>query len=119
MPKQSVRIYHNPRCTKSRQALELLRERGITPDVVEYLKTPPSAAEVKELVRMLKVAPHELLRSKEAAYAEQKLSKTSGLDQIAEAIARAPILLERPVVVVGKRAVIGRPPEKVLELLGT
>ena len=117
MPKQSVRIYHNPRCTKSRQALELLRERGVTPEIIEYLKTPPSAAEVKQLVSMLKIAPHALLRSKEAPYAELKLSKASSLDEIAEAIAEAPILLERPVVVVGKRAVIGRPTEKVLELL--
>jgi arsenate reductase len=117
MPKQRVRIYHNPRCTKSRQALELLREQGIEPEVVEYLKHPLDAGEVKQLIAMLKVAPHELLRNKEAPYAELGLSKTSSLDEVARAIEQAPILMERPVVVVGKRAVIGRPTEKVLELL--
>jgi len=117
MPKQRVRIYHNPRCTKSRQALELLRERGIEPDVVEYLKTPLSADQVKQLVAMLKIPAHELLRSKEAAYAELGLSKTSSLDEVARAIEQAPVLMERPVVVAGTRAVIGRPTEKVLELL--
>lgn len=117
MPKPRVRIYHNPRCTKSRQALELLRERGIEPEVIEYLKTPLSADEVKQLISMLKVAPHDLLRSKEAPYAELGLSTNSDLAEVARAIEQAPILMERPVVVAGKRAVIGRPTEKVLELL--
>jgi arsenate reductase len=117
MPKQRVRIYHNPRCTKSRQALELLRARGIEPEVVEYLKTPLSADQVKQLVAMLKIPAHELLRSKEAPYTELGLSKASSLDEVARAIEQAPILMERPVVVAGKRAVVGRPTEKVLELL--
>jgi arsenate reductase len=117
MPKQRIRIYHNPKCTKSRQALALLRERGIDPEVVEYLKTPLTADQVKQLVGMLKILPHDLLRTKEAPYTELGLSKTSSLEAIARAIEQAPILMERPVIVSGKRAVIGRPTEKVLELL--
>ena len=112
-----VVIYHNPRCSKSRQTLELLRERGIEPEVIDYLKDAPSAARVKELVALLGIQPHALLRTKEAPYAELGLSKQSSLDQIAKAIAKHPILLERPIVVKGKRAAIGRPTENVLAIL--
>jgi arsenate reductase (glutaredoxin) len=117
MPQSKVRIYHNPRCTKSREALGLLRERGVEPEVFEYLKTPLSAAEVKQLIGKLGVPPHEILRAKEAPYAELGLSPSSTLDEVASAVERAPILLERPIVVVGKRAAVGRPPERVLALL--
>lgn len=117
MPK-NVTIYHNPRCSKSRQTLELLRERGIEPKVVEYLKTPPSAGKVKELIRMLGIEPHALLRRKEAPYKRHKLSAKSSAAEVAKAIAADPVLLERPVVVAGDKAALGRPPEKVLEILG-
>lgn len=112
-----VRIYHNPRCSKSRETLALLREHQVEPEVVEYLKAPPSAEEIEQLIEKLGVAPHALLRSKEAPYAELGLSKQSTSDEVARAIASHPVLLERPVVVVGKRAAIGRPPENVLALL--
>jgi arsenate reductase (glutaredoxin) len=114
---KNVLIYHNPRCTKSREALSLLRERGLDPEVVEYLKSPLSAGEIRALIGKLGLPPHDLLRTREAPYAALALGKESSLDEIALAIERAPILLERPIVVVGQRAAIGRPPERVLELL--
>lgn len=117
MSQKPVRIYHNPRCTKSRETLALLRAQGVEPEVVEYLQTPPSAADVKRLIGQLGIAPHALLRSKEAAYEQLALTPESSLDAIARAIAAEPILLERPIVVVGERAAIGRPPENVLPLL--
>lgn len=118
MGDRTLRIYHNPRCSKSREVLALLRERGLEPEVVEYLKTPLDAAAVKALIKQLGVAPHALLRKKEEPYARLGLSERSSVDQVARAIAEEPVLLERPVVVVGKRAAIGRPIENVLALLG-
>jgi arsenate reductase len=112
-----VRIYHNPRCTKSRETLALLREHELEPEIVEYLKDPPSAAELEQLIDKLGIEPHALLRTKEAPYAELGLSKQSTRAQIVQAIVQHPVLLERPIVVVGKRAAIGRPPENVLPLL--
>lgn len=117
MTEKNVRIYHNPRCSKSREVLALLREHGREPEVIEYLKTPLDAAAVKALIKKLGVAPHALLRTKEEAYARLGLSAESSLDEVAHAIAEEPILLERPVVVVGARAAIGRPVENVLALL--
>lgn len=114
----SVRIYHNPRCSKSRQTLALLRERGVEPQVVHYLETPPSAAELDRLLRLLGREPREVLRTKEAAYREKGLDDP-GLSR--EALIRAmvedPILIERPIVVAGGKAALGRPPEAVLEIL--
>lgn len=115
--KKSVVIYHNPRCSKSRQALALLVEAGVEPEVVEYLKAPPNAKRVKELIERLGIEPHALLRKGEAPYSALGLSPNSTKAEVAKAIAEHPILLERPVVVVGDKAVIGRPPERVLELL--
>lgn len=112
-----VRIYHNPRCTKSRETLALLREKGVEPEVVEYLKTPPTVSEIKALIGKLNIAPGALLRSKEEPYARLGLSATSSADAVAKAIAKEPVLLERPVVVVGDKAAIGRPPENVLAIL--
>ena len=117
MAKSKVRIYHNPRCTKSRETLALLRGHGVEPEIVEYLKTPPSAEEVEELLTKLGGEPHALLRTKEVPYAKLELSPKSSRAEVAKAIAREPILLERPLVVVGKRAAIGRPPESVLAIL--
>jgi arsenate reductase len=110
-------LYHNPRCTKSRQALALLEERGVDVTVVEYLKTPPTAAEVTEILRKLGGKPAAALRKGEDEYGALGLSPDSSAAEVAKAIAKHPILLERPVLVVGARAVIGRPPERVLELL--
>ncbi|MFM2418308.1 MAG: hypothetical protein RL385_3031 [Pseudomonadota bacterium] len=113
----SVRIYHNPSCSKSRETLALLREQGVEPEVLQYLKTPPTAAEIEGLAKQLGGSPQQLLRTKEAEYAASGLDANSGVRAIAEAIAAAPRLLERPIVVVGDRAAIGRPPENVLALL--
>jgi arsenate reductase (glutaredoxin) len=111
-------IYHNPRCSKSRQALELLRERGMEPRVVEYLKTPPDAATLRGLLRMLGCPARDLLRRGEEAYAELGLAAAlEDNDAVIAAMVEHPALIERPVVVVGERAVIGRPPEKLLTLL--
>jgi arsenate reductase (glutaredoxin) len=112
-----VRMYHNPRCTKSRETLALLREHGVEPEIIEYLKTPPSAADVVDLIGKLKLDAHALLRTKEEPYKRLKLSPKSSQADIAKAIASEPVLLERPIVVVGKKAAIGRPPENVLEIL--
>lgn len=114
---KQVTLYHNPRCSKSRQALELLKKADVQPRIVEYLKEPPTAADVENLIRMLGVEPHALLRTKEEPYARLGLSSESSAKDVARAIAKEPILLERPIAVVGKKAVIGRPPERVLELL--
>jgi arsenate reductase len=111
-------LYHNPRCSKSRGALELLEARGLTPQVVRYLETPPSAAELRELLSKLGIGARALLRSGEDEYKELGLADTSLSDeQLIAAMAAHPKLIERPILVAGKRAVIGRPPEKVLELL--
>jgi arsenate reductase len=114
----AVRLYHNPKCSKSRQALALLEERGAQLEVIEYLKTPPSAAELDALLDMLGMDPRALLRTGEAAYAEQGLADPSltRAELIACMVAN-PIVIERPIAVCGGRAVVGRPAERVLELL--
>ena len=113
-----ITIYHNPRCSKSRQALQLLHERGIQPEIVEYLKQPLSAAQIKRLLKMLHMTPRELLRIKEAEYSSLSLADPKlGPDVLIKAMAEHPVLMERPVVVVGERAVLGRPPERVLDIL--
>lgn len=114
---KKVTIYHNPRCAKSRETLALFQERGIVPYVVEYLKDPPTKDEVLSILRMLGGDAHALVRTKEAAYKTSGLSKDSSAEAVAHAIAKQPILLERPIVVCGKKAAIGRPPENVLEIL--
>jgi len=113
-----VTIYHNPRCSKSRQTLELLREKGVEPEIVEYLKTPPDAGTISNLLDMLGLEPRELMRRKEAAYKEAGLDD-DGLsrDALIQGMADNPVLIERPIVVKGKKAVLGRPPENVLELV--
>ncbi|HEX5677620.1 MAG TPA: arsenate reductase (glutaredoxin) [Alcanivorax sp.] len=111
-------LYHNPRCSKSRQALALLEENGITPTIVKYLETPPDADTVRTLVKKSGLErAHDLVRDKEAEYKEAGLNKDADDDTVINAIARYPKLLERPVLVHGDRAVVGRPPEKVLELV--
>jgi len=112
------RLYHNPRCTKSRGTLELLRERGIEPEIVLYLEQPPSVDELRALVALLGTGPRGLLRTGEPAYAELGLDDPALDDEALLAAMHAhPHLIERPVFVHGGRAVIGRPPERVLELL--
>lgn len=111
-------LYHNPRCSKSRAALELLQARGLQPHVVRYLETPPSARELKSLLGKLGIAARDLLRSGEDEYKTLGLSDASLSEaQLIEAMAKHPKLIERPILIAGDKAVIGRPPEKVLELL--
>ncbi len=112
-----VVLYHNPRCSKSRATLALLRERGVEPRVVEYLETPLDVAALGELAAKLGRPPRQWLRAKEDAYREAGLSGRSSDAELLRAIAKHPILMERPIVVVGARAAIGRPPEDVLEIL--
>ncbi len=114
----SITIYHNPRCSKSRQTLALLEEKGVAPQVVRYLETPPDAKELKALLTKLGVAPRDLLRKGEEAYKSLGLSDSSLSDEaLIDAMIAHPKLIERPIVVKGDRAVLGRPPENALTLL--
>lgn len=110
-------IYHNPRCGKSRATLALLQERGIEPRIIEYLKTPPSAAELKRIVEQLGLKSEQLIRRGEEIYKSKYAGKTLSDAQWIDAMVKNPILIERPIVISGKRAVLGRPPENVLSLL--
>lgn len=114
---EKIRIYHNARCSKSRSVCELVAAKGLDAEVVEYLKTPPSKAELARLVKLLGIAPLDLIRSGEAVFKEHYAGKTLSDDEWLDAMVAHPILIERPIVVKGARAVIGRPPEKVLDLL--
>ena len=109
-------IYHNPRCSKSRATLELLRRNGIEPAIVEYLKTPPSRDELESLVASLGGKVRDIVRSGESVYGDLGLDAESTDDVILDAIVDNPILLQRPIVSVDGRAAIGRPPENVLDL---
>ncbi len=111
-------LYHNPRCSKSRSALELLEARGLQPTVVRYLETPPSAADLTALLSKLQLSARELLRTGEDEYKNLNLADASLSDEhLIAAMAAHPKLIERPILIVGSKAVIGRPPERVLELL--
>ena len=114
---KSVRLYHNPRCSKSRATLALLEERGCDVEVIEYLKTPPTAAELGEVVAKLGIAPEQLVRKKEAEFQEHFAGRELSDAEWLEALASHPKLIERPIAVVGEAARIGRPPEDVLELI--
>lgn len=113
-----VTLYHNPRCSKSREALELLQARGIEPTVVRYLDTPPDAAALRQLLRQLGLPARELLRRKEEEYLALGLDDPKLDDEaLIAAMVAHPKLIERPIAIQGRRAIIGRPPEKILELL--
>ncbi len=115
----AIVIYHNPRCAKSRQALQLLREHDVEPEIVEYLKRPPSVARLKRLLRLLGLSPRELIRRKEKTYKELGLGDPGLSDEdLIRAMVEYPVLIERPIVVKDDRvAVLARPPENVLDLL--
>lgn len=111
-------IYHNPRCSKSRETLQLLQDKGISPDVVLYLDAPPDARTLKDLLKKLGLSPRELMRQKEPEYKAMGLDKATLSDeQLIAAMVECPKLIERPIVVHGKKAALGRPPENVLEIL--
>ncbi|MEJ1298124.1 MAG: arsenate reductase (glutaredoxin) [Candidatus Sedimenticola sp. (ex Thyasira tokunagai)] len=114
----SVEIYHNPRCSKSRQTLQLLEEQGVEPKIREYLNTPPNREELIKVLDMLGIEPRDLMRQKEAEYKEAGLDK-AGLtrNQLIQGMLDNPKLIERPIVIKNGKAAIGRPPEKVLEIL--
>jgi len=114
----SVKIYHNPRCSKSRQTLQLLEENGVKAEVIQYLKTPPTAEELDAILNMLDIQPRELMRTKEAEY------KATGMDNpdldraaLVAGMVNTPKLIERPIVLANGKAAIGRPPESVLAIL--
>lgn len=119
----SVTIYHNPRCSKSRQTLELLEQNGVNASIVEYLKTPPDAETLKNIIQMLGIQAKQLLRTHEDEFTQAGLDKDGlandkfGDDQIIEAMVKFPKLIERPIVVSNGKATIGRPPSLVLDII--
>ncbi len=114
----SVKIYHNPRCSTCRQTMALLDEKGETPEVIEYLETPPTEAELKEIIEMLGIKPRDLMRKKEKIYKELELSDESLPDAaLIMAMASHPQLIERPIVIKDGKAALGRPPKLVLDIL--
>ena len=113
-----ITLYHNPRCSKSRQTLALLQERGIQPKIIKYLETPPNREELKRLLTLLQLSARELMRTKEDEYRQAKLDDPQlDDDALIDAMLAQPKLIERPIVVAGNKAAIGRPPENILEIL--
>lgn len=114
----TVTIYHNPRCSKSRQTLALLEEKGVAPQIVEYLKTPPTAAELEAILAKLGMEPRDLMRKKEPPFAALDLADASkSRAALIRAMVENPVLIERPIVLANDKAAIGRPPEDVLAIL--
>ena len=114
----SVKIYHNPRCSKSRQTLAILQENGIEPEVIEYLQHPPSKTQLKKILALLNMEPRDLIRKKEPEYKQNHLDDPAlSKEKLLDAMIQHPKLIERPIVVSGDKAALGRPPEKVLEIL--
>ena len=114
----SVTIYHNPKCSKSRQTLELLSAKGITPTIIEYIKNPPTVEKLKEILSQLGIAPRDLMREKEDIYKELELGILSLSDKdLIDFMVEHPILIERPIVITNGKAALGRPPEQVLDIL--
>lgn len=114
---KKITIYHNPRCSKSREALSLLQNKKCDLNIVEYLKTPLNASQIKTILKQLKLKPIDIIRTKEACFSELGLSKKSTEAELIKAMTENPILIERPIVTDGEKAVIGRPPENVLRML--
>lgn len=115
---KKVRIFFNPKCSKCRLTMDILNDKGLDTTVVEYLKSPPSAAELTEVLNLLGIEPRDLMRKHETPYKENNLDNTDlSREQLIQAMVEHPILIERPIVINGKKAVIGRPPEKVLDIL--
>ncbi|HSG11933.1 MAG TPA: arsenate reductase (glutaredoxin) [Gammaproteobacteria bacterium] len=113
-----IRIYHNPRCSKSRATLALLEENDVQADVIEYLDTPPTAGQLNDILDMLGLEPRELMRTHEAEYKDAGLDDSAlTCEQLIDAMIKHPKLIERPIVVKGGKAAIGRPPERVLDIL--
>ena len=116
---EAIKIYHNPNCSKSRASLALLEENGIRPEIIYYLETPPSSDELKQLLRKLGMDIRDILRKSEDEYDQLGLDDSSLSDEIVfDFVSKHPKLLQRPIVVKGDKAIIGRPPENVLSLIG-
>ena len=112
-----MKIYHNPRCMKSRQTLELIKTAGKEPEIIEYLKNPPSEKELRTIISRLGIEPDELIRKSEPLFKEKYKGKQLSDDEWIKVMVQNPILIERPIVVEGNKAVIGRPPENVFNIL--
>jgi len=115
---QNVKIWHNPRCSKSRSATALLEEKGVEAEVVKYLETPPTKEELKILLSQLGMSARELMRTKEDIYKELDLKNEKDEEKLIDIMVLNPNLIERPIVVKDGKAVIGRPIENIVELLG-
>ena len=114
----SITIYHNPKCSKSRQTLKLLEEQAIGIDVIEYLKNPPTVKKLKEILSLLKISPRDLMRKKEAEYKDLGLYNSDLSDEgLIESMVKHPILIERPIVIANEKAALGRPPENILNII--
>ena len=114
----TAKIYHNPRCSKSRDTLKLLQANGIEPEIIEYLKTPLTKADFEDILQKLGIKPRDLMRKKEPEYRDNWLDVESVTDdELIEAMRTIPKLMERPVVIIGDKAAIGRPPENILAIL--
>jgi len=112
-----MKFYHNPRCRKSRETLKIVEDAGIQPEVIEYLKTPPSESELKDILKKLGMKPEELIRKGEEIYKQKFKGKSFSDDEWIRVMVENPILIERPIVVKDNKAALGRPPENVKELL--
>ncbi|MBL4807987.1 MAG: arsenate reductase (glutaredoxin) [Rhodobacteraceae bacterium] len=113
----TIKIWHNPRCSKSRATLALLIENGVEPEILDYQKTPPTADELRRVITALRIKAIDLVRTNEAAFKDANLTKESTDDALIAAMVQTPKLIERPVVLNGDKAAIGRPPEQVLAIL--
>jgi arsenate reductase (glutaredoxin) len=115
---QNVRIFHNPKCSKCRLTMDILNDKGIDVTVVEYLNTPPNSAELNEVLNMLGMEPRDLMRKHETPYKDNNLENPDlSREQLIQAMIDNPVLIERPIIINGNKATIGRPPEKVLDIL--
>jgi arsenate reductase len=113
-----TKIFHNPQCSKSRQTLALLLDKGIKPEIIDYLKTPPDRKALQNILKMLGMKPIDLIRKREALYKELELGKHADNTQmLLDVMIENPILIERPIVISNNKAVIGRPPELVLDII--
>ncbi len=115
---EKIRIFYNPKCSKCRLTMDILNEKGVETTIVEYLETPPDGTELSEVLDLLGIEPRDLMRKHEAPYKANNLDNPNlSREQLIQAMIESPILIERPVVIKGNKAIIGRPPEKVLDIL--
>ena len=114
---RKIKIYHNPRCSKSRQGLQILKDKGVDFEIVQYLKTPPTKEELKEIIKKLGIKPIDLVRKNEKIWKENYKGKEVTDDEIIEAMVKFPKLIERPIVIKEDKAVLGRPPENILDIV--